>query len=271
VAFKLSVSSADCWQACPRKFYFRYQMRREPCDEAAELVFGKAWHSFRDGQPNTRSLEGAELLKLRVMNECYVKHWKDRPLDILAYEEEFSLPAFDGNRLDPDIHVHGRIDARNASCLIEYKTTSSYIDAGSVYWERVLDDRQIQTYLGALWSAGHTYNEVLYDVARKPMIKRKAKESLEDYGKRLHETIEADPGAYFQRRTFTFTEEQVADTWRDLYTVATQIPGTPEKADYPKAPRSCWAYGRACEYLDVCRGNESIDNDRLFRIRKSSG
>lgn len=265
---KLSVSGADTWQTCNRKYYYAYQARRIPKDKAPELTFGSAWHSFRDGTNDTHGLTGVELLKLRVLNEAYIKHWKDEPLDIVACEEEFALPGFNGDGLDPDLLVCGRIDGRERNRLVEYKTTSSYIDAGSMYWERILDDRQIQTYLGALWSQGHTFNDVLYDVARKPMIKRKTKETLEDFGKRLQDTIALDPEGYFQRRVFTFTEDQVSDTWRDLHVIGQQIPHDDDMKHYPKAPRSCHAYGRPCEYLGVCRGAESIDDDNLFTAKK---
>lgn len=266
--FKLSVSAANCWQNCNREFYFKYVLKRESKDVAPELKFGKAWHSFREGKTETFGLTGAELVKLRVLDECYRKHWKDDPLDVIAVEEEFALPGFDGNGLAPDLLVCGRIDGRGASRLVEYKTTSSYLDPSSLYWERVLDDRQIQTYLGAMWSQGHTFNDVLYDVARKPGLKRKAKETLEMYGDRIREAITEDPDAYFQRRTFTFTEEQVAETWTDLYSIYKQIPETTTKLDFPRAPKSCHGYGRACSYLDVCRGAALISDDRLFQVRK---
>lgn len=270
MSIRLSVSSADCWQACNRKWYFKYRAQREPIGKPVELLFGSAWHAHREGKPATFGLEGVELTRLTVLNEAYEKHYANSPLEILAHEEAFDLPGFDGTGLDDGVRVHGRIDGRSSGALVEFKTTSSYIDAGSMYWERVLDDRQIQTYLGALWSAGHTYSTVVYDVARKPMIKRKPKESLEDYAGRLREAIAVDPEAYFQRREFNFTTEQVADTWRDLHSVAMQIPDSTELKDYPRAPRSCTAYGRACEYQPVCRGETTIDDDRLYQVRKVS-
>lgn len=266
---KLSVSAADTWQACNRKYYFKYELNREPKAKAAELTFGSAWHSHRDGTNDLHGLDGIERVKLKVLNAAYLEHYKNEPLEILAFEEEFELPSFNGDSLDPSLLVCGRIDARNAVGLIEYKTTSSYIDASSMYWERVLDDRQIQTYLGAMWSMGHTYNDVLYDVARKPMIKRKAKETLEDFEARLKDTIAEDPSAYFQRRVFTFTEEQVSETWRDLHSIYRQIPESGLKTDYPRAPRSCHAFNRPCEFLDVCRGVASVDDDNLYKIRKA--
>ncbi len=269
--FKLSVSSADTWQSCPRKYFYKYVERREPIEQPIELKFGSAWHSLRDGAGNTHGLTGIDLVKLNVLNAAYERHYANDPLEVIAHEEEFELPSFDGNRLDPDIVVCGRIDARRNDCLVEFKTTSSYIDAGSMYWERILDDRQIQTYLGAMWSEGHTYNDVLYDVARKPMIKRRSKETLEEFELRLAATIAAEPEAYFQRRMFTFTSEQVADTWRDLHSIAYQIPDcSGGKALYPKNPKSCHAYGRPCEFLDVCRGVTTVSDNGRFKDRKPS-
>lgn len=265
---KLSVSGADTWQTCNRKYYYKYELRREPKAKSPELVFGSAWHSLRDGSNDCQGLEGAELVKLRVLNRCYQTHYAEQPLELSAREEEFELPSFNGIGLDIDILVCGRIDGRGPSCLVEYKTTSSYIDPGSMYWERILDDRQIQVYLGAMWSLGHTYNDVLYDVARKPTIKRKTKESLEDFEKRLTEVIMSEPDAYFQRRTFTFTEQQVADTWQDMHSVACQIPGIDEVKLYPKSPKSCYAYGRACEYLATCRGANPITDNDLYKDKK---
>lgn len=267
--FKLSVSAANCWQNCNREYYFKYILKREPVEKPVELAFGSAWHAYREGKEDFHGLTGQELVKLKVLNECYTQHWKDEPLEIIAHEEGFELPGFDGDGLDPDLLVCGRIDGRGANRLVEFKTTSSYIDAGSLYWERILDDRQIQTYLGALWSLGHTFNDVVYDVARKPGLKRKGKETLEDYGNRVREAITDDPDAYFQRRTFTFTEEQVAETWTDLHSIYRQIPETDSKKDFPRAPKSCHSYGRPCGFLDVCRGAALVSDDRLYKVRKS--
>lgn len=264
---KLSVSAAEAFQLCQRLYYYRYVVRREPKAKAPELMFGSAWHSRREGKTDNHGLQGIDLVKLEVLNAAYEKHWALEPLDILVHEEEFELPSFDGTRLDPDLLIVGRTDGRCKSSLVEFKTTSSYIDVGSYYWERVLDDLQIAVYMGAAWHQGHEFSEIIYDVARKPMIKRKPKETLDEFKARLVGSIEDDPGAYFVRRRIDLDSDRVAEAWRDLHTVGRQCQAGTDINEYPKTRRSCYAYNRPCSYLPVCRGQANIDNDDIYQVR----
>lgn len=264
------MSGAQTWQLCNRKYYFQYEKLREPRGKSMELRFGSAWHALRDGKP-PEELPELEQVRLTVLNECYGWYWSDSPLEVVAREEEFAVEGFDGTDLDENLLVIGRIDGRTATSLVEYKTTSTAdITPGSLYWERVLDDMQIHTYMGAMWHMGRKFTHVTYDVARKPLIKRRASEEMDAYGDRLRGMIMESPENYFQRRDIELSLEDVASAWEDIHTIAYQIPGGGEHAvlkDYPRNRKSCYAYNRPCEYLPVCRGETTIGDNNLYQVR----
>lgn len=259
---KLSVSGADCYQSCPRRYYYRYELRRVPLDETEDQRFGKAWHSYREGKVPEYTNP-----RLEALNYCYRQYWADQPVDILAHEYEFEVPAFDGVDLTQDLLIVGRLDGIGRH-LYEYKTTSSDISPGSQWWERKLLDRQTHVYMGALWALGYDkIRDVTFDVARKPVHKQKSKESPEDFQQRLVEIIMENPDSYFQRQTFSLSVEQVEDAFIDMYWTWRQIPIGDMMPLFPKNPQSCLNGRFKCDYHGVCLKDDDINNDQLFKLR----
>lgn len=121
-----------------------------------------------------------ELARAEQLVIGYSARWYDEPLEYLVVEEEF-----DGPLVNPDtgaesrtFRLGGKIDAivrdrRNDRVLIvEHKTSSEDLDAGSVFWRRTRMNQQISTYLVGARALGFEPWGILYDVLAKPLLRQ---------------------------------------------------------------------------------------------------
>lgn len=69
--------------------------------------------------------------------------------------------------------------------LVEYKTTSSSLDADSDYWLRLKYNMQILMYVDASIRLHQRPDYIIYDVSRKPSISPKDIPQLDDNGKKI--------------------------------------------------------------------------------------
>lgn len=64
--------------------------------------------------------------------------------------------------------------------LVEHKTSSEDIGAGSAYWRRLILDAQISTYMVGARALGFEPIEMLYDVAKRPALRPYTATPMED-------------------------------------------------------------------------------------------
>ena len=105
----LSASAMSTWRACPRKYYYGYELRRRKVGEDSKpLWFGKLIHSAVEaynltdktaGDPLASALvvcdtakEPHEAAHARALLRGYHARWADAPLRIIATEAPFVRP-----------------------------------------------------------------------------------------------------------------------------------------------------------------------------------
>lgn len=100
----------------------------------------------------------------------------------------------------------------------------------------------------------------------KTTAKRQLPESWEDYGLRLLEQ-HAKPEMY-RREAIPITSERLAEVEADLWLQAKDMTTSRQQQTFYKNERACVAWGQECEYLPLCRSNQSpIIRDNLYRKR----
>ncbi len=96
---------------------------------------------------------------------------------VLAVEREFRAPLVNPETNAPSrtFDLGGKLDVvvehQGLTKLIEHKTTSEDIAAGSDYWKRLTIDPQISTYFAGGKASGYDIAECIYDVLGKPGLR----------------------------------------------------------------------------------------------------
>jgi hypothetical protein len=148
--------------------------------------------------------------------------------------------------------------------LVEHKTTSEDISTGSVYFRRLRLDAQIGVYLQAEPGA----EGVIYDVLRKPAERPKVGESADAFGARVLAKIRSDPDRYYRRAKVVRLESDREELARDVWQTSRHIIAARRLKQYPRNPDSCFQFQRACDYLPVCTGEVSLDDEALYVTRE---
>lgn len=241
---KLTKSSLDTYDACPRKYQLRHELRIVPTRESEALRFGTAFHAGMEALGNGlligETCKGIDKLYANhpyaeyLLFECetvkrmvcgWAWRWADDGIVVLEAESVFKdVPIINpetggaaqkhalAGRTDQVIKL---LDGRKA--LREFKTTSTDISPGSDYWPHLNMNRQVNIYyMVQKEDAKHPVTAVLYDVARRPGIKPKkvAKKYAEDWPIYYGEKIDLDimpesetPQMYGARVTANITEQ----------------------------------------------------------------
>lgn len=242
-----------------------------PLDEALAVVSGAAADPF-EGVRAEELLRGYE-----------TRWWVESALyEVLAVEAEYRAPMWnpDTDRDSKTWQLAGKIDgivrrrSDGRTLVMEHKTTVEAInDDTDHYWSTLALDPQISGYVIGAEALGHSVDEILYDVIRKPAQRpllatpvearkftkdgrlyanqRAEDETLDEYRSRIRAAIEEAPDRYFQRRSIPRTQSQIRDylvsAWaqsramRDLQLA---------NVSYPNA-EACHRFGE-CPLWKVC-------------------
>lgn len=223
----------------------------------------------------------------KVMLRMYFRHWETdfRELNWVDLERTFRVSytykigpgdvnftyPFNGPQNLVTFPVRGKYDGvfRSAPTteaptghlwLFETKT-KSYIDEQSLS-DRLNFELQVMLYL---WAMKQTYGEtprgVLYNIVKRPMLRQKVKESLDDFCDRITADVQSRPEEYFVRYNVSITPDEL-DEWaaRDLtrmmahlYRWANSNEGTYRNSG------ACQMWNRPCEYLRLCAYKDPVN------------
>ena len=165
-----------------------------------------------------------------------------------------------------DIVLAGKMDgiAENSArqlYLIEHKTTGEDIGPDADFWPRLRIDRQVMIYTLAARAMDYDVRGTLYNVIRKPTIKQKQTESVQEYAERLVGDIYKRPDFYFQQRLIEHTSGDLDDAAYDLWATAKLIRFCQVNAYWPKDDYACKRWGQ-CAYFGLCTaGISKFDGD----------
>ena len=159
----------------------------------------------------------------------------------------------------------GKIDAllkiNGQTVLMDHKTTSESIEDEG-YWSHLRIDGQASHYLILLLQNGASIDSILWDVLKKPTIRQKQTESLNDFSKRLIEDcINVRPDYYFGRRIVPQLSDIVLAYAEDLPKIAKQMRAAMDGWSVPpKSTGSCFMYNKRCKFLPLCTGEDQESN-----------
>ncbi len=206
----LTHSRFECFKACPRMHYLRYELGVRRDDVDRKLRIGQNVHLGLELLDKGISLEDvceqirsnyAEIPpwvddKADWEEECEIcirllcgHHWRYEAdtLECVASELQFEIPI-----LNPATEyastiwmLAGKIDRivklpDGRLAVQEYKTCQEDLSQDSDYWRRLRIDQQISLYVLAARALDYAIDTVLYDVIRKPTLQRYRTTPLEN-------------------------------------------------------------------------------------------
>lgn len=288
----LSTSEMRAFRSCARLHAFRYGLRRRPRREPMPLTFGKAAHAALEAWMPTVDLDAAlrailplketdpfEHARLRAMVEGYHCRWSDQAITAIGVEVEFRAPLVNpatgapsrtwqlGGKLDGLVRdEHGDV------WILEHKTAADDIAPGTPYWRKLTLDTQVSTYYVGARALGHEPRGVLYDVLRKPGLRplqankqRAVAETPDEFYVRCAAAIAEAPDSYYRRAAVVRLEAEEREAAGDAWATAGTIREHRRLKIAPRNPDACFKYSRECEYLAVCCGERSIDDELWYR------
>ena len=154
----LTATSLNTFMRCSRLYFYRYILGYKPIEVAHSLKFGQIWHKMHEDHLNGKQLQLSndsdldEKISYAMMGS-YLDHWSESQLDIIECEQEHYLPLVNYDTLDESTEfvLGGKLDSIVSDSsgrffIFERKTSSENLDAGSVYWERLIMDVQFSMY-----------------------------------------------------------------------------------------------------------------------------
>lgn len=313
-------SELTAFRRCPRLHRLSYVLGHERKERAEPLKFGSLihegleawWLAKMHSSPRALSeaLRATEAACTRDSVDVYTQiktetllcgydaRWADQELKVLAVEAEFCVPILRPPLYDEEhpCRMAGKIDAIARSAdgrllVVEHKTTSSPLEVGSPYWEKLTLDSQVSAYVQAsreIAPGCKRANTCLYDViAKLPELERKRAtpeerrrytkagalyanqrehdEEPEEYRARLESVVRNKPDAIFARTEVVRLEREIDEAAEDLWDTAEMVHSAMEKGTFPRYPQNCFMYGRACDFWPVCTRAASLNDPQFLK------
>lgn len=280
----LTSSRQDTLLRCPRQHYWAYEVGLRRVSDAAPLRFGSAWHrglaarwrgmdydaALAEALPEGVDLDEMQVATIGGLLAGYFHNNRGKEIIATIHPEVEFHHGLNGSRT---FEVAGKIDGLGVlfdgrQVLIESKTTSDSLEPDSDYWLRLRFNTQVYQYVLAARDLGWDIQVVIYDVTRKPAIRQKQNETVEEFGQRLADDTVERPEFYFARREVPILEQDLEEFKAHRLTAAQMIMYC-RRAEKKMAKReAAWMRNisqfncRGCAYADFCLQNISINLDR---------
>lgn len=255
------------------------------------------------------------------MVAVYILHWESvneegvsrtlfEPVEVEA-SGTCPLPFLPSGRPTRDFRLGFKVDAivklptfaGFKYFVLEHKTTTQDIMAGSPYWDRLAMDSQLSMYTIGAEALGYDIEGRVYDVLVRPGVsphretppeRRKyrirktveekgmaendsrllyanqyeADESTETFRLRVREKLRANPAEFLVRRPVPRIESQIKDFILDAYQTVEQIRAAKRADRAPRNPDACIGFGQRCEFFNHCAHGEELRGPRFVKTEK---
>ena len=302
-------SEQRAFRRCAREHLYAYEQRYRPVVEADTLRFGTLIHRALEAYwrrditaPRLAraltALEAAsdpfEAALARALLIGYDARWQDDDFEVIGVEVEFTAPLINPatDRASKTFMLGGKLDVlvRRAIgvFIMEHKTSSEDLGAGSNYWARLRIDSQISTYYTGARALGHEIVGAIYDVLARPQLRplkatpiedrkytkkdnrlyanqRETDETPDEYELRVLKHIGENVDRYYHRGDVVCLEAEEREAQFDTWQVARLIREAELAQRYPRNADACVRYGRLCDFFSVCTGAASLDDPTRFR------
>lgn len=233
---KLSVSSIKQFKACRRAYELRCVYRMIPTETAEALQTGTRYHEYIEAIHNTGVIPDI-VDKESAMANAYAKY-------ILPQMPEFKPEVTFEKRIGKGKIIVGRMDGIAQNAIVEHKTTSGNLDEYECGLER---DEQLLTYFLA-----NGCNTAYYTICKKPLIRQKANETIEDFGQRCFEWYADDTYNKIRMVKVYRTDAEIEAYQKETVKMFKIIAAAHKNNAFYRNTCNCNIWGRLCEYAPIC-------------------
>ena len=232
----LTAQMLRTYKSCPRLYELKYIEMLKPAAEPEYLKTGGAYHRYVGALLRGEAVNGEGLagVMAKAFEECLP--WREWEIRETEYEFDVRLTSF--------CHISGWIEAVCADGTpVEHRTTGSPID--QKYMRNLAWDDEAGFYLLALsLRYNRPVTRVIYTVCQKPTIRRRAKETEDEYLVRAAEWYTEGRAAAFD---VVRSERELEDTEAEVRSIASEIR---KRKHFYRNPRHCSIID--CSYRAVC-------------------
>ena len=281
----LSHSQIGVMLSCNRKWHYEYDLGLELIERPNYFDMGSALHlAVEHGDPEVaftamydareervHTAEGAQALRIdaavcRAAARGYLKMYgKPAQTRELKYRIKLRSPytgaysrTFDLMGAADGVTDHG------AYLELDEDKFVGQIDKAAI--QKVALDRQISLEAYALWRVtGKEVRVVNYRHTRKPSIKLKKDESVEDYIARVDADYLERPEFYFHQEATFRSAGDLLEMEEELWEWAEQLRGEKSRGVFPKNTGSCKGNRGNCLFLPLCSGDP--DAEHLYQVK----
>jgi len=316
----ITTSSIKCKNRCAREYYYRVEQGIGTTELTRALNWGRVWDTVQaylwspdtewvsnmaiivgQNDPAWLALSESDRINVEVLTMGYVEYWRGAQTSIerLGVKLQFSAPLRnpETGRVTPLWDLAGELDAiarsDNRLLIVEHKSSGMDLSPGSTYWEKLKIDSQCSNYFEGARALGYEPDAVLYDVVRKPLLKRllatpieerkytkptKAEpeprlyanqraedETLDEYRQRLVEDVASRPEFYFNRAEVVRLESEETEAAGDVWETAQSINLCQKRGHWPRNTESCERFKNLCAFWPVCTGSASIEDETKYQ------
>jgi hypothetical protein len=147
--------------------------------------------------------------------------------------------------------------------LIEHKTAGK-LDAA--YVAKLPLDNQIIGYAWAKGKEGVKLDGVVYNVTKKPAIRQRQNESINEFYKRVEAEYTARPEEYFYRESLVFSSASIANFEVELKKFTGEIDRCHDEEFFYQNTSQCTAMG-VCPFMKLCTDGVTPENLMLYRVK----
>lgn len=235
---KLSVSAISLFKACRRAYELKYVYGVVPKEEQSEaLKTGSAYHTYIEQIQRTG--EAPEIVdKETAMANAYYQY-------VYPKMPKFEPEMWFEKSVGRGMKLIGRLDGKADGEVIEHKTTSLNTEEYE-YNLNILQNDQLLAYFLATG-----YNKAYYTVCKKPALRQKKDETLEEFGQRCFEWYSEDTDSKIKMFVVTKTDEEIKEYHNELKKMFATVRAA-KKGNFYRNTCNCNVWGRMCEYAPIC-------------------
>lgn len=277
----LSHSSLNTQLACHQRYAYEYVDKIEPIVRSAGLRLGGAFSkALETGDPadGVAKLAGEATI---LTQEDQDKLTTDSA--IVTGAATAYLAAY-GRREKREFGYRIRLRNPDTGAYSRTFDLEGYADGLTVGWELIEDkfvgqiqqvaikrlklDRQLALECYGIWRAtGHEVTDVSYRFTRKPSIKQKKDETVDEFAARVEADYKERPEFYLIEEPITRTADDLVRIEAELWQWAEQRRAAQRARIYPRNSSHCHDYG-GCPFLPLCVGDP--DAPALYKPKARS-
>ena len=246
-----SASSIKLFKACRRAYQLRYVYGVYPVETAEALKTGLDYHG------------GIEML---VRNGTVPDIVDKETAMVNAYATYIhpQMPKF-----EPEVWFEhdicgkkfvGRLDGEADGAIVEHKTTAMSLD------EYEFDLQWNEQLRGYMWATG--VNTAYFTMCRKPTLRQKQNETIEEFGRRCFEWYADDTFQKIRMVKVIIPQEHIDSFAQELKSDLRNIISATNENNFYRNTCHCNAWGRRCEYAPICHSYDPNETYVGFERRE---